>query len=153
MLWEIVLSRPIEYFMLQDGVLQRPIEYLLQLRKYSRGRQSISAICESILTADKVFSRIDGVLRRPTEFTMLRDGILQRPTEFLLHLRKHSHGRQSIYSRFTVSLRQLLQYHPITSQYPVLSEPMRRMRLRFWRVLIVRAMVGRERRHWLASCS
>ena len=147
MLQDGVLQRPTEFPMLRDGVLSRPTECLLQLWKYSDSRQSTSAICANIMTADKVFPRIDGVLRRPIEFTMLRDEILQRPSEFLLHLRKHSHGRQSIYSRFTVSLRQLLQYHPITSQCPVLSEPMRRMRLRFWRVLIVRAMVGRERRH------
>ncbi len=34
--------------------LQRPTEYLLQRRKYAHGRQSTSAICASIVTADKV---------------------------------------------------------------------------------------------------
>ena len=49
-----IRSRPTEYPTLQDGVLQRATEYLLQLRKYSHGRQSTSAICASIKTADKV---------------------------------------------------------------------------------------------------
>ena len=37
---EKTLQRPTEYPMLQDGELQRPTEYLLQLRKYSNGRQN-----------------------------------------------------------------------------------------------------------------
>ena len=58
-----------------------------------------------------------------------------------------------IYSIIVIGFTVSLEYHPITSQCPDLSEPMRRMRLRFWRVLMARAMVGRERRHWVASCS
>ena len=50
------LSRATEYPMLQDGVLSRAIEYLLRLRKYHHGRQSTSAICGSIVTAEKVLS-------------------------------------------------------------------------------------------------
>ena len=54
MLRDGIRSRPTGYPMLQDGVLQRATEYLLQLRKYAHGRQSTSAICASIVTADKV---------------------------------------------------------------------------------------------------
>ena len=54
MLRDGIFSRPTEYTTLQDGELQRATEYLLQLRKYAHGRQSTSAICASIVTADKV---------------------------------------------------------------------------------------------------
>ena len=40
--------------MLQDGVLQRSTKYHQLVRKYSHGRQSTSAICANIVTADKV---------------------------------------------------------------------------------------------------
>ena len=40
--------------MLQDGVLQRPTEYHQLVRKYSDSRQSTSAICANIVTADRV---------------------------------------------------------------------------------------------------
>ena len=49
-----ILRRPTEYAMLQDGALRRPREYLLQMRKYSDGRQSTSAVCANIVTADRV---------------------------------------------------------------------------------------------------
>ena len=38
--------------MLQDGVLQRPTKYNLLVQKYSDSRQSTSAICANIVTAD-----------------------------------------------------------------------------------------------------
>ena len=50
------LSRATEYPMLQDGVLSRAREYLLRLRKHHHGRQRTSAICASIVTAEKVLS-------------------------------------------------------------------------------------------------
>ena len=50
------LSRATEYPMLQDGVLSRATEYLLRLRKHLHGRQRTSAICASIVTAEKVLS-------------------------------------------------------------------------------------------------
>ena len=50
------LSRATEYPMLQDGVLSRATEYLLRLRKHHHGRQRTSAICASIVTAEKVLS-------------------------------------------------------------------------------------------------
>ena len=53
------LSRATEYPMLQDGVLSRATEYLLQLRKYYDGRQSTSAFCASIVTADRVRGAIE----------------------------------------------------------------------------------------------
>ncbi len=54
MLRDGIRSRPTGYPMRWDGVLQRATEYLLQRRKYAHGRQSTSAICASIVTADKV---------------------------------------------------------------------------------------------------
>ena len=50
------LSRATEYPILQDGVLSRAREYLLRLRKHHHGRQRTSAICASIVTAEKVLS-------------------------------------------------------------------------------------------------
>ena len=50
------LSRTTEYPILQDGVLSRAREYLLRLRKHHHGRESTSAICASIVTAEKVLS-------------------------------------------------------------------------------------------------
>ena len=50
------LSRATEYPILQDGVLSRATEYLLRLRKHHHGRESTSAICASIVTAEKVLS-------------------------------------------------------------------------------------------------
>ena len=55
MLRDGIRSRPTGYPMRWDGVLQRATEYLLQRRKYAHGRQSTSAICASIVTADKVY--------------------------------------------------------------------------------------------------
>ena len=77
-----ILRRPTKYTMLQDRIPSRPTEYLLQLRKYYNGRQSTSAICTSIvtadrvpdatewntLTADKVLATLEETLSRPTEF-------------------------------------------------------------------------------------
>ena len=121
MLQDGVLSRPSEYAMRRDGVLQRPTKYHLQLRKYSHGRQSTSAICANIVTADKVFPQKDGVLRWPTEYTMLYDRVLQRPSEYLLRWKKHYNGRQSTYFKFTVSsgliYSIILQYHLLYLQY------------------------------------
>ena len=56
MLQDGVLSRATEYPILQNGVLSRAIEYLLRMRKYHHGRQRTSAICASIVTAEKVLS-------------------------------------------------------------------------------------------------
>ena len=53
-----ILSRPTQYLMSWNDVLRRPTEYLLQLRKYSHGLQSTSAICERIKTADRVCKAI-----------------------------------------------------------------------------------------------
>ena len=59
MLWDGILQRPTKYPILQDGELQRPTEYHQCLRKYSNGRQSTSAICAHIMTADKVHNAIE----------------------------------------------------------------------------------------------
>ena len=54
MLRDGILQRLTKYLKLKDGVPSRPTEYHLQLRKYSHGRQSTSAICASIITAIRV---------------------------------------------------------------------------------------------------
>ena len=53
-----ILSRPTKYAMLWNGILYRATEYNIQLRKYSNGRQSTSAICERIKTAERVCDAI-----------------------------------------------------------------------------------------------
>ena len=58
--------------MLQDGVLQRPIEYLLQMQKYSDGRQSTSAVCTNIVTAERV---LDATGRSTTTAERVLDAI------------------------------------------------------------------------------
>ena len=79
-----VLYRPTEYAMLQDGILSRPTEYHLHLRKYYDGRQSTSAFCASIVTADRVRGAIE-------KSTLTADRVFPqfakkswRPIEYLL---------------------------------------------------------------------
>ena len=95
------LQWPTEYPMLQDGVLQRPTEYLIQLRKYSHGRQSTrccrmeysdsrqstSYNCGNTFTPERMpasngwstptgirmLPRLEGVLRRPTRCLMMSE--------------------------------------------------------------------------------
>ncbi len=58
--------------MLQDGALQRPTEYLQQMRKYSDGRKSTSAVCGNIVTADRV---LDATGRSTTTADRVLDAI------------------------------------------------------------------------------
>ena len=96
MLRDGVLQRPTGYPMLQDGVLSRPTECLLQLRKYSHSRQSTSAICVNIVTADKVRNAIEWNTTTADKVQSTCAEILSRPKGYFFHLRKHRDGRQSI---------------------------------------------------------
>ena len=93
-----VLSRPTQFSMLQDGVLQRPTKYHQLVRKYSDSRQSTSAICANIVTADKVrdatgwntltADRVPDAIRWNTltgdRVCATTAKILSRPTEYLM---------------------------------------------------------------------
>ena len=121
MLREGVLSRPTKYLMLQDEALWRATEYLLQLRKYYDGRQSTSAFCASIVTADRVRDTTgkstltaDRIPYAAGWNTMTADKVhyttsetLRRPTEYFRILRKHRDGRQNIQSDYYRLLVQL----------------------------------------------
>ena len=67
-----ILSRPTKYAMLWNGILYRATEYNIQLRKYSNGRQSTSAICERTTTAERV---CDAIGWRTTTADKVRDAI------------------------------------------------------------------------------
>ena len=98
MLQDGVLQRLTEYAMLQDGVLQRPTKYHQLVRKYSDSRQSTSAICANIVTADKVrdatgwntltADRVPDAIRWNTltgdRVCATTAKILSRPTEYLM---------------------------------------------------------------------
>ena len=110
MLRDGALSRPTKYLMLQDEALWRATEYLLQLRKYYDGRQSTSAFCASIVTADRIpyAAGWNTMTADKVHYSIAKT--LRRPTEYFRILRKHRGGRQniqSVYYRLLVQLENL----------------------------------------------
>ena len=102
------LSRATEYPILQDGILSRATEYLLQLRKYSDGRQSTSAFCASIVTADRIPNAAGWNTMTADKVHYTTAETLRRQTEYFRNLRKHRGGRQniqSVYYRLLVQLK------------------------------------------------
>ena len=95
MLRDGALSRPTKYLMLQDEALWRATEYLLQLRKYYDGRQSTSAFCASIVTADRIpyAAGWNTMTADKVHYSIAKT--LRRPTEYFRILRKHRGGRQN----------------------------------------------------------
>ena len=107
MLRDGALSRPTKYLMLQDEALWRATEYLLQLRKYSDGRQSTSAFCASIVTDDRIPYAAEWSTVTADKVHYSTAETLRRPTEYFRILRKHRDGRQNIQSDYYRLLVQL----------------------------------------------
>ena len=99
--------------MLSHCVLCRPSQYLRKLRKYSVGRESISAVVFGTLTAVRVLRPVvSGTLSAVVVFHPVASHTLSavtilarneeafcRPSECFLDLRKYSVGRESTPSR------------------------------------------------------